>query len=85
MKYLVIQNQKNTRWLLRLDNWGDAVDEDNRRWILQIDRAMHVDCWICIETGEVARPVIKRWSDFFARGPRLDEILARASEEQQTH
>ncbi len=85
MKHLVIQNEKDERLLIRLDNWGDGVDEDNRRWVLQIDRVLHVDCWICIETGEVARPVKKRWSDFFARGPRLDQILTTASEEQQTH
>ncbi len=85
MKHLVIQNEKDQRVLIRLDNWGDGVDENNRRWVLQIDRVLHVDCWVCIESGEVARPVKKRWSDFFARGPRLDELLIKASEGHQTH
>ena len=80
MKYVLLQNDKDERFFIRLDNWGDGIDELHRRWVLQLDRALHVDCWICLETSEIASPVRKRLSDLFKSRPSLDEILAKASE-----
>ena len=61
MKYVILRNDKDERFFIRLDNWGDGVDEVHRRWVLQMDSVQRVDCWICLETGEIARPIKKRW------------------------
>ena len=80
MKYVILRNDKDERFFIRLDNWGDGVDEVHRRWVLQMDSVQRVDCWICLETGKIARPIKKRWSDLFKHRPTIDEILAKASE-----
>ncbi len=83
MKYVMVQDDKDERFFIRLDNWGDGVDESYRRWVLHFDKVLRVDYWICLETGAIARPTKKRWSDLFKQRPTIDEILAKVSEREQ--
>jgi len=72
MKYLVLQNDKDERILICLDNWGDGVDQVNRRWVLQTNG------WNCLETGETASPTRMRWSEYIGRRLPPDEALVKA-------
>ena len=48
---MTLRTEKGGLVTVRLDNWGDGVDELHRRWTLRTEG------WKCIETGELAHQV----------------------------